>query len=182
MRQNQHNSNKRSRGRNRKGPNPLSRNYESNGPDVKVRGNAAHIAEKYSSLARDALVSGDRVMAENYLQHAEHYNRILAAAQAQMQPAEQPSQQSDSGGYDSSDDDQDDMIETGNGHAPEHVEAQEPIAAQDSDGDQDQTDEKPRTVRARRPRRGPRVKADGSDMDRDAAPAGPTSEEAAAAG
>jgi hypothetical protein len=69
---------------NRKGPNPLSRNYESNGPDVKIRGSAQQIAEKYAALARDAMSSGDRVMAENYLQHAEHYNRIIAAAQAQM--------------------------------------------------------------------------------------------------
>src|SRR5690606_22567216 len=81
--------NRRMRGRgnnnnnNRKGPNPLSRNYESNGPDVKIRGNAQHIAEKYSALARDAQASGDRVMAENYLQHAEHYNRIIMAAMAQ---------------------------------------------------------------------------------------------------
>jgi hypothetical protein len=69
---------------NRKGPNPLTRNYESNGPDVKIRGSAQQIAEKYTALARDAQSSGDRVMAENYLQHAEHYNRIIAAAQAQM--------------------------------------------------------------------------------------------------
>ncbi|RWX74356.1 DUF4167 domain-containing protein [Neorhizobium lilium] len=70
---------------NRKGGNPLSRTYDSSGPDVKIRGTAQHIAEKYSTLARDAQSSGDRVMAENYLQHAEHYNRIIAAAQAQMQ-------------------------------------------------------------------------------------------------
>jgi hypothetical protein len=84
--------NRRMRGRNnnnnnnnnRKGPNPLTRNYESNGPDVKIRGSAQQIAEKYTALARDAQSSGDRVMAENYLQHAEHYNRIIAAAQAQM--------------------------------------------------------------------------------------------------
>jgi len=73
----------RSRGRGRKPQNPLSRNYESNGPDVKIRGNASHIAEKYSTLARDAQSNGDTVMAENYFQHAEHYNRIVAAAQAQ---------------------------------------------------------------------------------------------------
>lgn len=90
MRPNQQNNNKnRSRGRNnnggRKHGNPLSRNYESNGPDVKVRGNAAHIAEKYLQLARDAQSSGDSVMAENYLQHAEHYFRIISAAQAQTQ-------------------------------------------------------------------------------------------------
>ncbi|WP_425532156.1 DUF4167 domain-containing protein [Bartonella apis] len=80
--------NRRIRGRNnnnnRRGPNPLSRNYESNGPDVKIRGNAQHIADKYTALARDAQAAGDRVMAENYLQHAEHYVRIILAAQAQM--------------------------------------------------------------------------------------------------
>jgi len=70
---------------NRKGGNPLTRTYDSSGPDVKIRGTAQHIAEKYSALARDAQSSGDRVMAENYLQHAEHYNRIIATAQAQMQ-------------------------------------------------------------------------------------------------
>jgi len=76
----------RGRGNNRKGPNPLTRSYESNGPDVKIRGTAQQIAEKYATLARDAQSSGDRVMAENYLQHAEHYNRLIAAAQAQIQP------------------------------------------------------------------------------------------------
>jgi hypothetical protein len=64
----------------------LARNYESNGPDVKIRGTAAHIAEKYMSLARDALASGDMVMAESYFQHAEHYNRIIMAAQSQLGP------------------------------------------------------------------------------------------------
>lgn len=81
-----HNQNRRSRGRsNRKGPNPLTRSYESNGPDVKVRGTASHVADKYMTLARDAQASGDPVSAENYLQHAEHYNRIVMAAQAQFQ-------------------------------------------------------------------------------------------------
>lgn len=83
-------SNKRMRGRGRKGPNPLTRTYESNGPDVKIRGTAMHIAEKYQQLARDAQASGDRVMFENYNQHAEHYLRIVAAAQPQQQPAAQP--------------------------------------------------------------------------------------------
>ncbi len=78
------NNNNNNNNNNRKGPNPLTRNYESNGPDVKIRGSAQQIAEKYATLARDAQSSGDRVMAENYLQHAEHYNRIIAAAQAQF--------------------------------------------------------------------------------------------------
>src|SRR5438270_13023740 len=93
--------NKRMRGRNpgRKGPNPLTRSYESNGPDVKIRGTALHIAEKYVQLARDAQASGDRVAAESYLQHAEHYYRIVAAAQAQM-PQPQPVFRSDDEGDD----------------------------------------------------------------------------------
>jgi Domain of unknown function (DUF4167) len=77
--------NKRMRGRptnNRRGPNPLTRSYESNGPDVKIRGNAHHVAEKYLQLARDAHTGGDPVAAENYLQHAEHYFRLIATAQA----------------------------------------------------------------------------------------------------
>jgi hypothetical protein len=84
MRQGQ--QNRRGRGRGRKPQNPLARSYESNGPDVKIRGTAAHIAEKYMSLARDALASGDMVTAESYLQHAEHYNRIIMAAQQQFAP------------------------------------------------------------------------------------------------
>lgn len=87
MRQGQQHQQKRMRGRNnnnnRKGPNQLNRSYESNGPDVKIRGTASHIADKYVQLARDAQSSGDPVSAENYLQHAEHYYRIVAASQPQ---------------------------------------------------------------------------------------------------
>jgi Domain of unknown function (DUF4167) len=67
-----------------RGPNPLNRFYESNGPDVKVRGPASLIAEKYQQLARDAQVCGDLIAAEGYLQHAEHYNRLIASAQEQI--------------------------------------------------------------------------------------------------
>jgi hypothetical protein len=105
--------NKRMRGRNRsKGShhqNPLSRMYESNGQDVKIRGTASHIAEKYLQLARDAQSSGDTIATENYYQHAEHYFRLIAAAQEQLrqtQPFYQP-QQGDMRGN-SSDDDYDD--------------------------------------------------------------------------
>jgi uncharacterized protein DUF4167 len=99
--------NKRMRGRptnNRRGPNPLTRSYESNGPDVKIRGNAHHVAEKYLQLARDAHTGGDPVAAENYLQHAEHYFRLIAAAQA-AQALAQSGQQRPPG---ESDDDLDD--------------------------------------------------------------------------
>ncbi|RVC35035.1 DUF4167 domain-containing protein, partial [Mesorhizobium sp. M4A.F.Ca.ET.090.04.2.1] len=102
---------------NRKGPNPLTRNYESNGPDVKIRGSAQQIAEKYAALARDAQSSGDRVMAENYLQHAEHYNRIIAAAQAQM-PIQNVQQNRDDFD-DDADEDRDEFDTVGNSNAGE---------------------------------------------------------------
>ena len=70
-------------GNNGGGFNP-NRTYDSNGPEVKIRGSASHVYEKYLQLARDANSSGDRVMAENYLQHAEHYYRIVDATAAQQ--------------------------------------------------------------------------------------------------
>ncbi len=69
---------------NRRGQNPMTRVFESNGPDIKIRGTASHVAEKYVQLARDARSSGDPVAAENYYQHAEHYFRLIAAAQEQF--------------------------------------------------------------------------------------------------
>ncbi len=84
---------KRSRGRNNNNNNnggrrpnvPLRmQTFDSNGPDVRIRGSAFQVHEKYLQLARDASSSGDRIMAENYLQHAEHYYRIIAAAQEQQ--------------------------------------------------------------------------------------------------
>jgi len=61
-----------------------NRTFDSSGPEVKIRGSASHVYEKYLQLARDANSGGDRIMAENYLQHAEHYYRIMAAAAAQQ--------------------------------------------------------------------------------------------------
>lgn len=51
--------------------------FDSNGPDVRIRGTAHQVAEKYLALAKDATSAGDRIMAENYYQHAEHYIRII---------------------------------------------------------------------------------------------------------
>ena len=63
-RSNNNNNNNSNNNNNRKSQNPLTRSFESTGPDVKVRGTPSHVAEKYISLARDALSSGDRVLAE----------------------------------------------------------------------------------------------------------------------
>ena len=78
------NSNNNNNNNNRRGQNPMTRVFESNGPDIKIRGTASHVAEKYVQLARDARSSGDPIAAENYYQHAEHYFRLIAAAQEQF--------------------------------------------------------------------------------------------------
>ncbi len=109
MRNGQNNKH-RMRGRNNrssgggKSHNPLTRVYESNGPDVKIRGTANHVAEKYIQLARDATASGDPVAAENYYQHAEHYFRLIAVAQEQFRQT-QPFQQREGGGESRGNDD-----------------------------------------------------------------------------
>lgn len=91
--------NKRGRNhqRRRQGVNP-NRALDSNGPDVRIRGTAQQIYDKYLALARDATSSGDRVKAENYLQHAEHYFRVLRSIQGpQVQTFEQQNETDDAG-------------------------------------------------------------------------------------
>jgi hypothetical protein len=100
---------KRQRGRNRKpggnsgnanSANP-NRSWDSQGPEnIKVRGNAQTVYERYQQLARDAGASGDRVLAENYLQHAEHYFRVLRALQPQRPVSEIAARELSNQGYD----------------------------------------------------------------------------------
>jgi hypothetical protein len=104
---------KRQRGRNRGGGGGSSggggkpqahnanRAFDSNGPDgVKVRGNPQHVFEKYQQLARDANAAGDRVLGENYLQHAEHYFRLLRAIQPNRPASEIIGRDQFASGYD----------------------------------------------------------------------------------
>ncbi len=124
------NNNKRMRSRNnnnnnRRGQNPMTRVFESNGPDIKIRGTASHVAEKYVQLARDARSSGDPVAAENYYQHAEHYFRLIAAAQEQFrqnQPQQQPMPRADGDALDDNGDESDSYSNFGAepGFAPGH--------------------------------------------------------------
>lgn len=76
---------RRSGGGNNNSNNP-NRHYESNGPDVKIRGSAQQILDKYLQYARDAQTSGDRINAEAYYQYAEHYFRVIAAMQPKQKP------------------------------------------------------------------------------------------------
>lgn len=89
---------------------PLNRNhvFDSNGPDLRVRGTAQQLFEKYLQLGRDATSAGDRVMGEGYFQHAEHYFRIVSAmnqAVAQQQQQQQQVHQRRSAGEEGPSDD-----------------------------------------------------------------------------
>lgn len=157
------------RGRNqrrRQGVN-INRAYDSNGPEVRIRGTANQIYDKYLALARDAASSGDRVKAENYLQHAEHYFRVIRAMQATQQP---PMQHPDSGDNDG------DQPSLGGGHERERPrDMMGPSTADDQDNEPEEAPvaaasgrpanghaepaeqgEAGRRPRRRRPRRGPR--------------------------
>lgn len=81
MRHGSANRRQRNRGNNgggqRHGNNNRMQVFDSNGPDVRIRGTAHQVAEKYMTLAKDSASAGDRILAESYLQHAEHYQRII---------------------------------------------------------------------------------------------------------
>ncbi|EMS96896.1 hypothetical protein L905_27185 [Agrobacterium sp. TS43] len=144
---------------NRKGGNPLTRTYDSSGPDVKIRGTAQHIAEKYAALARDAQSSGDRVIAENYLQHAEHYNRIIASAQAQMQ---ERFQRDDRGEYNAADGDDMDVNDGDEGvvapqqQAEQAERAQQPERQERTERNEQRQERRERPDRRERQERQPR--------------------------
>jgi hypothetical protein len=124
---------KRQRGRNRNGGGTsgggkpqqnVNRAFDSNGPDnVKIRGHAQHVFEKYQQLARDAFSSGDRVLAENYLQHADHYFRVLRMLQPQRPAAEILGRDVFTSGLDIDFEDEGDGFEDSSESAPEPQEA-----------------------------------------------------------
>ena len=114
-----HSNGKRSRGRSGRRPAPqqnINRAYDSNGPAGKLRGSAAQLVEKYVSLARDARVGRDRVLVENFLQHAEHYQRIMNEIMIAQGIEPQAIDDDEQGGYDESDGDGTQSYEPGNGN------------------------------------------------------------------
>ncbi len=166
---------KRQRGRNRgsgggggnsgKPQHNANRSFDSNGPEgIKVRGAAQGVFDKYQQLARDAQTGGDRVLAENYLQHAEHYYRVLRAMQPTRNPSEFISRDGFSSGLEI---DFEAEPEEAVAEAPE-VEGEDQNAGQGSDGGErqefrreGQRDDRPREDRQReyrddRPRDGQR--------------------------
>ena len=80
------NRNRNQSRRNGNGPPNKSNNFDSSGPDIRVRGNAIQVNEKYLALANDASTSGDRIKAEGFFQHAEHYYRVFMNANGGIDP------------------------------------------------------------------------------------------------
>ena len=138
---------------NRRGQNPMTRVFESNGPDIKIRGTASHVAEKYVQLARDARSSGDPIAAENYYQHAEHYFRLIAAAQEQMRQ-NQPQPRNEEVVADDSDDEEESFSSFGQepGFAPQ-PQPQPYLRERDRDGGQRDRDAQPPYQRDQQPPR-----------------------------
>lgn len=77
-----------------------SQTFDSSGPDVRIRGNAYQVLEKYLALARDATAAGDRIAAENFYQHAEHYYRVINANGEHHRQQQQQHQQMHAHGQD----------------------------------------------------------------------------------
>ncbi|MEP3264819.1 MAG: DUF4167 domain-containing protein [Hyphomicrobiales bacterium] len=160
---NKNNNNNRSRGRGgRKGPNPLTRSYESNGPDVKVRGTAQHVAEKYQTLARDALSAGDGISAEAYYQYAEHYNRIIMTAQTQQNAAREEERRNAAQAQENREQSNKDATPVAQ-DGPQPVVAEGPRAEKSADNARDKEQPKPRRGRgSNRPPRQTEVQANAS--------------------
>ncbi len=153
----------RQRGRNRRSSNNNNnpnRHFESTGPDVKIRGSAQQILDKYLQYARDAQSSGERINSENYYQHAEHYARLIAA----MQPKEKPRDARDGQG-----EERDASAETAEAEAAAEG-AETPDALKVIDEDQDAADAPAPAEPKPRRRRSYRRKDDMADAED--APAG----------
>lgn len=168
------------------GGNLINRVFDSSGPDGKVRGTPQQIIEKYNQLYRDAQLSNDRVNAENFAQHAEHYLRMLAEAQREVdakreeqeaqnrerqaerdreradrdrERAERLKAQEDAGQNDPSDDQPDaqyDLVDTPEQAASEDAPAPD-VTAEQADKP---VEKKPRRPRQPRKPRAPKVQAD----------------------
>lgn len=144
------------------GPN---RSFESNGPGVKLRGTASQVFDKYLALARDASSSGDRIAAENFYQHAEHYYRLHSAFNAERKQRENERQdgeeQRSSDGEQATDEQDGRADAVASGESDQKADDQKPKEAAKSDdakkaGDEDETAEKASPPKRRRRRSAPK--------------------------
>jgi hypothetical protein len=148
-------------GGNRRSQHSPNRSYDSNGPNVRIRGTAAQVYDKYCALARDANSAGDRISAESYLQHAEHYFRIMNANGSGQQQKGQQQQ--------SNKDQQENETEEVPGTGPQPTIAEG--ATQNTDGNEQAADSDKQRKPRNRNRRKPEAKSEsgGDDGENDAA-------------
>ncbi|MBT3238487.1 MAG: DUF4167 domain-containing protein [Rhodospirillaceae bacterium] len=151
-----------------------NRNYDSHGPESKVRGSAQQVLDKYLAMARDAQSAGDRIAAEGYFQHAEHYYRVLNDRQDQ-QKKNQNDRQQNSGpqGQDNANKPKQD----------ENVSAEAPADNVSADGAAEKSEEPSKPRRKRRPSKSDdkAVQEVKIEMSEDTAPTGNDGDDEAAA-
>ncbi|MCV2876738.1 DUF4167 domain-containing protein [Rhodobacteraceae bacterium XHP0102] len=170
----------RSKGnRNRSVGNIINRVFDSSGPEGKVRGTPQQIIDKYQQLARDAQLSNDRVAAENFLQHSEHYTRLLGEAQREMDARREEHQNGNGGqnGHNGNDrrsyaaEDEADMGSTATADVAPHETDGLTIAPDaDTDAPSNLVETPESKPRAKRNTRGPRRPRKAEDADSDPAP------------
>ncbi len=178
-------SKSRSRNKNRNnrpsGGNIINRVFDSSGPDGKVRGTPQQIIEKYNQLHRDAVLSGDRVDAENYAQHAEHYTRMLAEAQREVEAKREEQEEQNRQRQAERDRERQERLKAQEAAANDPASMEQPsvdagvidVAAEQDSGLVETPEEKPKPQRARKPRapRKPRPNPEeGGSPDGDSAP------------
>ena len=166
-------SRSRSRNKNRNnrpsGGNIVNRVFDSSGPEGKVRGTPQQIIDKYQQLHRDAVLAGDRVNAENFAQHAEHYLRMLAEAQKEIDAKREQQEQQN----------RERQAERDRERA-ERLKAQEAAAAGEGGDDNDSgLVETPEEAPKKRSRRKSKPKAEADAPAADVAPDDGTAPEAA---
>jgi hypothetical protein len=174
-------SKSRSRNKNRNnrptGGNIINRVFDSSGPDGKVRGTPQQIIEKYNQLHRDAVLSGDRVDAENFAQHAEHYTRLLAEAQREVDAKREEQEEQNRARQAERDRERQERLKAQEAAANDPSNMDQPDSAQDTRSDDqgsglvDTPEEKPQRPRRQRPPRKPRANPDeGKAPDTGSAP------------
>ncbi|CRK74715.1 DUF4167 domain-containing protein [Nereida ignava] len=162
MRSSKNRSRNKSRNTNRpSGGNVINRVFDSSGPEGKVRGTPQQIIDKYTQLARDAQLSGDRVAVEAFQQHAEHYLRILGEAQREVEAKREEQERLNRERQEQRDRERQERAERQEregGPVETSEDASEPPAEQNADADAPTSEDAPaeRPKRIRRPRK-PRV-------------------------
>ena len=173
-------SKSRSRGKNRNnrpsGGNIINRVFDSNGPDGKVRGTPQQIIEKYNQLHRDAQLSGDRVNSENFAQHAEHYLRLLADAQREVESKREEQEQANRERQAERDRERNERLKAQEAAANDPGSGEQPSSQPDNSGPEivetpeaKGAEEQP-AAKPRRPRQPRKPRAPKADKAADAAP------------